>query len=125
MRDIATGAYVTIPREGRIHGKYLRNVANRQMNPNDEAEWKNIVWKSWHFVAFSSHGEVLLAESEGVFTMDEWDDAVEMASHRALGRYAWQDRDDEEVEDVVSYDLLIRQAIEKETMKTTKWKGGI
>lgn len=29
--------------------------------------------RSVHVLAFTSHGELLLAESEGDFTMDEWD----------------------------------------------------
>lgn len=35
--------------------------------------------QSVHVLAFTSHGELLLAESEGDFTVKEWDDVYETA----------------------------------------------
>jgi len=126
MRDIATGALVSIPQKGYFDGKFDRNVAPRQIDPIDENRFLRAVWNSSHFVAFSSHGEVLLAESEGEFTIDEWVDAVESASYRALGTHTGGvDYNPEHGEEVDHYHQQIRRALEKETTKAMRWRGGV
>lgn len=125
MRDIATGALISIPQDEKYKGEFHQNCFSRQIDAHDEDRFAKAVWKSSHFVAFSSKGEVLLAESEGEFTIDEWEVAVERASYRALGTEIGGTNYDPEDEDVVHHHRIIRHAIEQETTKTMRWKGGV
>jgi exosome complex component RRP46 len=49
---------------------------------------------SIHVLAFSSHGDLLVAESEGEFTMDEWDGVYEAASDQCRGSSDGDENDD-------------------------------
>jgi exosome complex component RRP46 len=40
---------------------------------------------SLHVLAFTSHGDLIVAESEGDFTIDEWDEVFEKAQHICCG----------------------------------------
>jgi len=126
MRDIATGALISIPHKGGHDDAFHRNCVPRQLDAHDEDRYAKTVWKSSHFIAFSSHGDVLLAESEGEFTMEEWEVAVERASYRALGtETGGVSYDSDEDEDVLHHHRIVRHAIEQETTKTMRWKGGV
>jgi len=122
MRDIATGALISISQKS---GEFHQDCFTRQIDAHDEDRFAKTVWKSSHFVAFSSHGEVLLAESEGEFTIDEWETAVEWASYRALGtETGGVSYDPDYDEDIMHHHRIILHAIEQETTKTMRWKGG-
>ncbi|KAI1336816.1 hypothetical protein F5Y15DRAFT_195730 [Xylariaceae sp. FL0016] len=49
--------------------------------------------QSYHVFAFTSHNELLLAESEGSFNMKEWDDVYATAQHQCCSLAATDDAD--------------------------------
>lgn len=62
---------------------------------NSEGESRNLIQdptpdqvrsaNSLHVLGFTSHGELLLSESEGSFTLDEWDEVYEAAKELCSG----------------------------------------
>jgi exosome complex component RRP46 len=76
--------------------------------------------KSIHVLTFSSKGELLLAESEGRFSMNEWDMIEEKAKIICLG-----DADamvDEEKEENLQEEL--RSVVREKVKKDERWKDG-
>ncbi|RDL36784.1 uncharacterized protein BP5553_06136 [Venustampulla echinocandica] len=71
---IATSVLIAVNSEGES-----RNLIQ---NPNPEQVRSA---NSVHVLGFTSHGELLLSESEGSFTLDEWDEVYETAKALCSG----------------------------------------
>lgn len=81
--------------------------------------------RSLHVLAFTSHDELLLSESEGDFTMDEWDNVYQNARKACCGPA--KDNDIDMIVDEDSYaghDLrhFVRSAAEAKVTADIHWK---
>ena len=77
--------------------------------------------KSLHVFAFSSKDELLLAESEGRFSIDEWDNLEEKAKMICLGDADAMVDDDEKGKNLKDG---LRSAIEEKARQDGRWKNG-
>lgn len=80
---------------------------------------------SIHVLAFSSLGDLLIAESEGDFSMESWDEAYGSAFLVCRGN----DRDDKDHEDMsmdseneVKLERILRDAVQGKVVKEREWK---
>ena len=80
---------------------------------------------SIHVLAFSSHGDLLVAESEGDFTIDTWDEIYQKARLICYG----EERDESGSEkismksdDVSNLDTVLKDAVERKVAKEQIWK---
>src|SRR6266516_3247065 len=80
LSAVLTSTIIVIPSSGGI----IRNP-----NPQQLLQAASI-----HVLAFSSQDDLLLAESEGEFTMGEWDDAYEAAFEQCRGSSDSDEEDD-------------------------------
>lgn len=83
---------------------------------------------SIHVVAFSSHGDLLVVESEGEFTIDEWDKVHQNARLTCQG----EERDESgsedvsmKVADVSELGNVLKEAVERKVAKEQRWKKDI
>jgi len=77
--------------------------------------------KSIHVLCFSSNGELLLVESEGMFSMEEWEVIEEKARGACLGD------DDAMAEDEDRAKTLqhgMRAVVEEKVRRAERWKTG-
>ncbi|KAL8786906.1 MAG: hypothetical protein Q9213_002537 [Squamulea squamosa] len=83
---------------------------------------------SLHVLAFSSHGELLVAESEGAFDMDIWDQVYSKAEKLCRGsetsNMAETDDVDMEPSESDSLENSLRGIIERKTVRDQRWKQG-
>jgi exosome complex component RRP46 len=80
---------------------------------------------SLHVFAWTSQGEFLLAESEGVFGMDEWEEAAEAAKKVCKGSEAGGDVDMVGSGETGGLDGWLRRNVGAEMARTTRWKGEV
>lgn len=81
--------------------------------------------RSVHVLAFTSHDELLLSESEGDFTMDEWDAVYENARKICCGSAKGNDIDmivDEESQAGPDLRHFVRSAAEAKVTSDLHWK---
>jgi exosome complex component RRP46 len=84
---------------------------------------------SFHVLAFSSSGDLILAESEGKFSVDTWENAIEMARSRC--RFECMDPgaadDDVNMDSRLTLDLegSLRVAVQNEVLKRQRWKKSL
>lgn len=82
--------------------------------------------RSVHVLAFTSHDELLLAESEGDFTMDEWDEVYQTARKICCGSAAKGNEIDMVVDEdqQAGPDLrqFVRSAAEAKVTADLHWK---
>ena len=83
---------------------------------------------SIHVLAFSSHGDLLVVESEGEFTIDEWDEVLQKARSRCHGG----ERDESgsadvsmELDDVSELETVLKDTVERKVAKEQRWKKEI
>ncbi|KAL8767965.1 MAG: hypothetical protein Q9209_005636 [Squamulea sp. 1 TL-2023] len=83
---------------------------------------------SLHVLAFSSHGELLVAKSEGTFDMDIWDQVYSRAENLCRGSktgdMAQTDDVDMEPSESDSLEDSLRGIIGKKAVKDLRWKEG-
>ena len=83
---------------------------------------------SIHVLAFSSHGDLLVVESEGEFTIDEWDEVLQKA--RLICHGEEQDESGSEdvsmkVDDVSELGTVLKDAVERKVAKEQRWTRDI
>ncbi|KAI0911794.1 hypothetical protein F4824DRAFT_116045 [Ustulina deusta] len=81
--------------------------------------------QSFHVLAFSSQNELILAESEGTFTMKEWDDVYSAAHAQCCTTTAIGDTDtlmDEGLPIGADLKRFIRSTVEQKTASDLYWK---
>ncbi|EDN99980.1 hypothetical protein SS1G_02839 [Sclerotinia sclerotiorum 1980 UF-70] len=83
---------------------------------------------SIHVLAFTSHGELLVAESEGSFDMDEWDEIYEHGKGLCCrGHVSAEDdimnEDELENEAVSSLMMFVKSAVQEKVATDLHWKG--
>lgn len=84
---------------------------------------------SFHVLAFSSTGDLLLAESEGKFPVDTWEKAFQMARSRCR----FESMEPGIVDDDVNMDSRppldlegsLKSAIQKDVSKRQRWKKSL
>ena len=84
---------------------------------------------SIHVLAFSSHGDLLVVESEGEFTIDEWDEVLQKARLICHGEERGESGSEDvsmKVDDVSSeLGTVLKDAIERKVAKEQRWKKDI
>ena len=83
---------------------------------------------SIHVLAFSSHGDLLVIESEGNFTIDIWEDV-----HRKAKLICHGEDEDESASEDVSMDSddvskledILKDAVERKIAKEQRWKDAM
>lgn len=81
--------------------------------------------RSVHVLAFTSHDELLLAESEGDFTMDEWDEVYQAARKVCCGSAKGNEIDmvvDEDQQAGPDWRQFVRSAAESKVTADLHWK---
>ena len=83
------------------------------------------VASSIHVFAFSSHGDLLVVESEGEFGIEIWEEAYQKARLACRG----EEEDDSESEDVsmdsnndTKLENVMRDAVREKVVREQKWK---
>ena len=83
------------------------------------------VASSIHVFAFSSHGDLLVVESEGEFGIETWDEAYQKARLACRG----EEEDDSNSEDVsmdsdndTKLEDVLRNAVRQKVAREQKWK---
>ncbi|KAF7853895.1 hypothetical protein EAF04_010561 [Stromatinia cepivora] len=83
---------------------------------------------SIHVLAFTSHGELLVAESEGSFDMDEWEEIYEHAKGLCCkGHVSAEDdimhEDELENEAASSLMMFVKSTVQEKVTTDLHWKG--
>ncbi|KAI1430016.1 hypothetical protein F5Y12DRAFT_217209 [Xylaria sp. FL1777] len=81
--------------------------------------------QSFHVLAFTSQNELILAESEGSFTMKEWDDVYSAAHGQCCAATAISDTDtlmDEGLPTGADLRRFVRSTVEQKTASDLYWK---
>ena len=85
--------------------------------------------ESLHVLAFSSLGQILVAESEGSFGMELWEDVVEQASKKCRGLPATRDKGDAMEVDSdnnnVVLESIVRKVVRSKVIASQRWKGDL
>jgi len=81
---------------------------------------------SVHVLAFSSHGELLVAESEGSFTLDEWDQIFEAAKAICCGSGEMADDHDMEGQELEKkagrMSMFVKSTLQAKVTADLHWK---
>ena len=82
---------------------------------------------SIHVLAFSSHGGLLVVESEGDFTIDKWEEVHQKAKlicHGDEGNESESESDDMSMksDDVSRLENILKDAVERKIAKEQRWK---
>lgn len=84
---------------------------------------------SLHVLGFSSHGELLVAESDGAFDIDTWEQVYDKAEDRCRGSNAGGSDEtgdiDMESTDQDSLERAFRRAVEEKSVREHRWKEGL
>ena len=83
---------------------------------------------SIHVLAFSSHGDLLVVESEGEFTIDEWDEIHQNARlicHGEEGEESESEDVSMKVDDVSELGTVLKDAVKRKVAKEQRWKKDI
>jgi exosome complex component RRP46 len=83
--------------------------------------------RSVHVLAFTSQGELLLCESEGHFSIPEWDEVVAIArgySGQTLDKASYGTSMDDKDPGHTDMNRFIRSAMEADIMDAFRWKSG-
>lgn len=99
-------------------------VDARRLKSDPTAEELKVA-SSIHVFAFSSHGDLLVVESEGEFGIETWEKAYQKARLACRG----EDEDDSESEDVsmdsdndTKLEDVLRDAVRQKVAREQKWK---
>ncbi|TVY47274.1 Exosome complex component [Lachnellula occidentalis] len=77
---------------------------------------------SVHVLAFTSQGELLVAESEGIFTLEDWDEAYETAKALCCDETAGEVIMQDEGENKGSLMSFVKSTLEEKVAKDLHWK---
>ncbi|TVY14487.1 Exosome complex component rrp46 [Lachnellula arida] len=77
---------------------------------------------SVHVLAFTSQGELLVAESEGVFTLEDWDEVYETAKALCCDETAGEVIMQGEADDKGSLMGFVKSTLEEKVTKDLHWK---
>lgn len=80
---------------------------------------------SIHVLAFSSHGDLLVVESEGNFTIDTWEEVHRRAKLICHGEEADESESEDvsmDSDDVPKLENVLKDAVEKKIAKEQRWK---
>lgn len=80
---------------------------------------------SVHVLAFSSHGDLLLVESEGSFGIDAWEEVVKMARHICHGAEpAESDSQNVPMDSTgeLSLENVMRNTMQERMVKDQRWR---
>lgn len=83
---------------------------------------------SVHVLAFSSHGDLLLVESEGSFDIDAWEEVVAQAKHICLDAEAVDSvRDTASMDSTrpLSLEKMMKNAMQERMVKEQRWKESL
>ncbi|KAI9813434.1 MAG: exosome non-catalytic core subunit rrp46 [Pycnora praestabilis] len=89
---------------------------------------------STHVLAFSSHGDLLVAESDGSFNMDTWEQVYDLAERVCRGQVDEdEDEDSDEDQDVRmetdernrGLEGFVRGVMQEKVVKDQRWKEGL
>ena len=83
---------------------------------------------SIHVLAFSSHGDLLVVESEGEFTIDEWDEVLQKAKLICYGEVRDESGSEDvsmRLDDVSELGIVLKDAVERKVAKEQRWKKDI
>ncbi|KAK5624656.1 hypothetical protein RRF57_000372 [Xylaria bambusicola] len=96
------------------HRRIVSNPTTRQIEQS----------QSFHVLAFTSQNQLILAESEGVFNLKEWDNVYRAAQKQRCTTTATDDTDTFMHEGPGGADLkrFIRSTIEQKTASDLYWK---
>lgn len=79
---------------------------------------------SIHVLAFTSHGDLLVAESEGSFTLEEWNVVHDRAKHMCCGAGdidAMRDEgDDEDSDGMIQF---VKSTLQEKIAADLHWRG--
>lgn len=75
-------------------------------------------------LAFSSHGDLLVAESEGTFTMDDWEAVYKAAKVMCCDDSEGQVMQDQELDhNIGGMDMFVKSALQAKVTADLHWKG--
>lgn len=82
---------------------------------------------SIHVLAFSSHGDLLVVESEGDFTIDKWEEVHKKAKsicHEEAGDESESGSEDVSMssDDSSKIENVLKEAVERKIAKEQRWK---
>lgn len=80
---------------------------------------------SIHVLAFSSHGDLLVVESEGNFTIDTWEEVhrrAKLICHGEEGDESESEDVSMDSDDVSKLGNVLKDAVEKKITKEQRWK---
>ncbi|KAL8955830.1 MAG: hypothetical protein Q9193_006452 [Seirophora villosa] len=83
---------------------------------------------SLHVLAFSSHGQLLLSESEGAFDMDVWDQVYDIAKRICRGSKSEDLDGTEDINMEPSDDSMensLRNILQEKAAREQRWKEGL
>ncbi len=81
--------------------------------------------ESVHVLAFASHGDLLVAESEGSFTLDDWEIVYEAAKGICCGDSKTEDhimQDDELDCNAGSMNSFVKSAFQAKVTEDLRWR---
>jgi exosome complex component RRP46 len=79
---------------------------------------------SVHVLAFSSHGDLLVAESEGAFTMDDWEAVYEAGKAMCCDNSEDEVMQDQELDhNAGGMDMFVKSALQAKVTADLHWKG--
>lgn len=80
---------------------------------------------SIHVLAFSSHGDLLVVESEGNFTIDTWEQVHQKAMlicHGGKGEEIESDDVSMNADDLPKLESVLKDTVERKVAKEQRWK---
>lgn len=110
----ATSAFLALTSDGSARS-IVRNPTVHQCESTD----------SVHVLAFSSHGSLLVAESEGSFSLTDWDTVYEAAKTMCCGSsnvdvdHSMQDSEVEEEEGMMNF---VKSTLQTKVIADLHWK---
>ena len=85
--------------------------------------------KSVHVLAFSSHGDLLLIESKGDFSIYEWEQVYDIAKMACRGqvdrKIENEDIEMENEKESFCVESRIRDAVQQKMVKDQRWKESL
>ncbi len=83
--------------------------------------------RSMHVLAFNSERELVLVESEGRCSLEEWEEVEELGRRTCLGKRPGRGSDDVDMEvegDTKAMQDVLRAAVETRVMADERWRAG-
>ena len=83
---------------------------------------------SVHMMAFSSHGDLLLAESEGEFGIETWEKVHDEAKIHCQGLRNFKSTDEDvdmEIQPISSLEDELRDILQAKVAREQKWKASL